>query len=255
MAQEYYAVDIPGKSLYEKEFSVSVRKITPLEQKYILSLSSKEQKTNRDFIEFIKKLVKIDNPEVCFEDLYWFDVQYILYRIRFTTYGKYPIKIKFNCINKIPSEDNPKILEKCGEEIRHELKIDELKIYTPEDIENLQNTIILDNLGETKIRQKIMGDDLIIDEIIKKYKIDPNDIQMRLLLLDLCLISKEHSVDELYQAAMNGDLTAEDIIAIEKWFTNVIWGVKEEVTIKCPKCGKEETRSYSLALEEFFSAF
>lgn len=255
MAQEYYAVDIPGKSLYEKEFSVSVRKITPLEQKYILSLSSKEQKTNRDFIEFIKKLVKIDNPEVTFEDLYWFDVQYILYRIRFATYAKYPLKLRFTCMNRIPNEDNPKITEKCGEEIRHELKVDELKIYTPEDIENLQTAITLDNLGQTKIRQKIMADDLTIDEIIKKYKIDPDDIQMRLLLLDLCLISKEHSVDELYQSAMNGDITAEDIVAIEQWFTNAIWGVREEVTIKCPKCGKEETRSYSLALEDFFSAF
>ena len=54
MAQEYYAVDIPGKMLYDKQFSVSIRKITPLEQKYILSLSTKEQRTNKDFIDFIK---------------------------------------------------------------------------------------------------------------------------------------------------------------------------------------------------------
>lgn len=254
MAQEYYAVDIPGKMLYDKEFSVSIRKITPLEQKYILSLSTKEQRTNKDFIDFIKKLVMIDNPEVHFEDLYWFDVQYILYRIRFATYSKYPVKLRFNCLNRIPNEDNPKQMERCGEEIRHELKIDELKIYTPDDIEGLKTTIALDNLGEVRIRQKIMADDLTIDNLIKKYKIDPEDLQMRLLLLDLCLISKDKSVDELYQAAENGDITAEDIAAIEDWFTHTIWGVKEEVTVKCPKCGKEETRSYTLALEEFFSA-
>ena len=254
MAQEYYAIDIPGKILYDKEFNVSVRKITPLEQKYILSLSSKEQRTNKDFIDFIKKLVMIDNPEVRFEDLYWFDVQYILYRIRFATYAKYPVKLKFICQNRVPSEDNPKEMERCNQEIRHELKIDELKIYTPDDIENLKTTVVLDNLGEIKIRQKTMNDDLVIDDMIKKYKIDPDDLQMRLLLLDLCLISKDKSVDELYQAASNGDITAEDIAAIEEWFTNTIWGVKEQVTIKCPKCGKEETRSYTLALEEFFSA-
>ena len=68
MAQEYYAVDIPGKMLYDKQFSVSIRKITPLEQKYILSLSTKEQRTNKDFIDFIKKLVRIDNPEVHYSD-------------------------------------------------------------------------------------------------------------------------------------------------------------------------------------------
>ena len=255
MAQEYYAIDIPGKSLYDNEFNVTIRKITPLEQKYILSLSTKEQRTNRDFIDFIKKLVNIDNPAVRFEDLYWFDVQYILYRIRFTTYAKYPVKLKFNCLNTVPNEENPKISERCGEEIKHELKIDELKIYTPEDIEGLKTTITLDNLGETRIRQKIMEDDLTIDRIIKKYKIDPEDLQMRLLLLDLCLISKDRTVDELYEAASNGDITAEDITAIEDWFTHTIWGVKEEVVVKCPKCGKEETRSYTLALEEFFSAF
>ena len=53
MSQEFYAVDLPGKSLYDKEFSVSIRKITPIEQKYILSLSQKEQKSSRDYINFI----------------------------------------------------------------------------------------------------------------------------------------------------------------------------------------------------------
>lgn len=254
MAQEYYAVDIPGKSLYDEEFSVSVRKITPLEQKYILSLSTKEQKTNKDFVDFIKKIVAIDNPKVRFEDLYWFDVQYILYRIRFTTYSKYPIKLNFVCRNDVLDSENPKETKKCATNFRHELKMEELKIYTPEDIEDLKTTVVLDNLGETKIRQKIMEDDLTIDRIMKKYGLDPEDLQMRLLILDLCLISKEKTVDELYEAASNGEITAEDITAIEDWFAHTIWGVKEEVVTKCPKCGKEETRSYSLALESFFSA-
>jgi len=254
MAQEYYAVDIPGKSLYDKDFSVSVRKITPLEQKYILSLASKEQKTNKDFIDFIKNIVNISNPEVHFEDLYWFDVQYLLYRIRFATYAKYPIKLGFICQNRVPDENDYKLTTICKQEIRHELKANELKIYTPEDIEDLKTTIVLENFGETKIRQKIMQDDVTIDELTRKYKLNTDDLQMRLLLLDLCLISKDHSIEELYQAAMDGTITAEDIIAIEDWFSHTIWGVKEEITIKCPKCGKEETRSYTLALEEFFSA-
>ena len=252
MAQEYYAIDIPGKSLYDKEFNVSVRKITPLEQKYILSLSTKEQKTNKDFIDFIKKLVMIDNPAMTFEELYWFDVQYILYKIRFVTYSKYPVKLKFTCLNTLEDEEGNRA--RCNQDIVHELKIDELKIYTPEDIEGLKTKVVLDNFGEVDIRQKTMADDLTIDRITKKYKLDEKDLQMRLLLLDLCLISKNKSIDELYEAASNGDITAEDITTIEDWFTHTIWGVKEEVTVKCPKCGKEETRSYTLALEEFFSA-
>ena len=93
MAFEYYAVDLPGKILYPKEFSAKIRRITPIEQKYILSLSQKQQKSNRDYIDFLKKLVAFDNPEMTFEELYWFDIQYILYKIRFTTYEKYPIKL------------------------------------------------------------------------------------------------------------------------------------------------------------------
>ena len=49
-------------------------------------------------------------------------------------------------------------------------------------------------------------------------------------------------------------LTAEDMMKIEDWFGKTIWGVKEEVNVKCPKCGKESSRAYVLALEDFFSA-
>ena len=89
MAQEYYAVDLPGKILYDKDFSVEIRKITPIEQKYIISLGQKEQRTNQDYLEFIKKLIRFNKEDVVLEVLYWFDVQYLLYRIRFTTYAKY----------------------------------------------------------------------------------------------------------------------------------------------------------------------
>ena len=58
----------------------------------------------------------------------------------------------------------------------------------------------------------------------------------------------------MYTLAENGTLTASDIIGIEKWFTDNVWGVKEEMTVTCPKCGTEEVREYSLSLEDFFSA-
>ena len=100
-----------------------------------------------------------------------------------------------------------------------------------------------------------MRDDITIDDFAKKNQIDITDPQMRLLLLDLCLISTDKSLTELYALANDGTITAEDIVAIEDWFSKSIWGVKEEVTVKCPKCGKEESRAYMLALEDFFSAF
>lgn len=248
MSYEYYAVDLPGKSLYNKEFSIEIRRITPVEQKFILSLSQKQQRTNKDYIDFVKKLIKINNPEVEFEDLYWFDVQYLLYKIRFTTYSKYPIKLQFTCDGIY--ED-----KRCNTEISKDLEMGDLSILEPSDLPNMTNEIELETLGKVKIRNKIMRDDLIIDDFAKKNNIDIEDPQMRLLLLDLCLLSENKSLPELYSLASDGTITASDIIEVEKWFADNIWGVKEEITIKCPKCGKEESRAYILALEDFFSAF
>lgn len=250
MAHEYYAIDLPGKILYKKEFNTEIRRITPIEQKFIISLSQKQQKTNKDYLNFIKKLIKFDNPEMTFEELFWFDVQYILYRIRFTTYEKYPIKLSFECDNY-----NEETNTTCGKEFEQELRMGDLEIVTPDDLPELSNIITLEKLGDMPIRNKIINDDLIIEDFAKKRNIDINDVQMRLLLLDLCLISDTKPLAALYDLAENGDITVNDIMAIEEWFTKNIWGVKEEIKIKCPKCGKEASRGYILSLEDYFSAF
>jgi len=249
MAQETYAVDLPGKILYDKDFEVSIRKITPIEQKYIISLGQKQQRTNKDYIEFIRKLVVFNKEDVKLEDLYWFDIQYLLYRIRFTTYAKYPIKLSFKCTNV--KEDGTK----CNQDIEKVLDLGNLIINTPDDNPNRTDKITLTNFGETKIRNKILGDDLEIDRMCKKLNIKDDDAQMRLLLLDLCLISNGRSLDEMYDLAEKGMITAEDTLEIEKWFVDNVWGVKEEMTVTCPACGKEESREYTLLLEDFFSAF
>lgn len=246
--RQYCAIDLPGKVLYDKAFSVQIRKITPIEQKYILSLTQKEQKSNRDYINFLRQLIEFDNPEMRFEDLFWYDVQYILYKIRFMTYEKYPIKLSFKCRNIL--EDG----ETCDEQIIQELKIGELVITTPEDLPDFSKELELENLGPTKIRCKTMQDDITIEDFMKKHKIDEEDYQMRLLLLDLALISTEHPLEELYRLASDGTITAQDIVTIEQWFKNTIWGVKQQVNVKCPKCGKESLREYVLGLEDFFSA-
>ena len=238
MAVEYKATDLPGKSLYKKQFNVLLRPITPIEQKYILSLSQKEQRTNAEYIAFLKKLVTFDNPEMTFEELYWADVQYILYKLRYITYAKFPIKLEFIC-------------GECKERIIHELDIGAMEITEP-DI-NLQKTIVLDNLGEMPIRNKIIGDEIAIEQFCKKKHLDENDFQTQLLLMDLCALSGEKTLDELYTLAEAGEITAMDIINVEQWIVNNVWGVKENVTVKCAKCGKEVSRGYLLSIEDFFS--
>lgn len=236
---EYKATDIPGKKLYNTEFNIQIRPVTPIEQKYIVSLSQKEQKSTLDYVNFLKKLIVTDNPEVPFENLYWYDVQYLLYRIRYMTYPKFPLKLGFKCSG-------------CGETVSHELDIGSLDIIEPE---NIQRTIFLDNLGEYPIRNKWVGDDLTIEEFAKRKNIDiTDDIPMRVLLLDLLTISgKGQTLDELYALAEEGTITASDIANIEEWFSNNTWGIKEEVKIKCKKCNKEASRGYVLSIEDFFS--
>ena len=253
MAHEFYAIDLPGKMLYKKPFNISIRRITPIEQRYIISLSQKEQVSEKEYVDFLKKLIQFDNPEMTFEDLFYYDFQYILYRIRFTTYPKYPIKLKFVCRGKIFDENDKEI--PCETEIKQDLDMGKLIINTPDDLPNLRTTIDLENLGTTPIRQKIMGDDSVISSFAEKNSIDINDIQMRLLLLDLCLISNDKSLEEMWKLAEEGIITTSDILEIEKWFGETNWGVKEEMIIKCPKCGKEESRGYYLTLDDFFSAF
>jgi len=234
---EYKATDLPGKKAYTKDFNVQIRCITPVEQKYILSLSQKEQRTSKDYVEFLRKLIQIDNPEMAFEDLYWFDVQYLLYKIRYLTYAKYPIKLSFTC-------------DECGKDIVKELDIGQLQIDEPKEGEQ---TLIFENLGQLNIRNKTLRDDLEIETFIKQNKLDKTDVQTNLLLIDLCLIKDKKSLAEVYNLAEQGEITASDIIQIEEWIENNTWGVREVMDIKCPDCGKEVSRRYMLSIEDFFS--
>lgn len=252
MALEYFAIDLPGKILYPEEFNVKVRKITAIEQKYLMSLGKKQQKTTKEYFDFVKKLLEFDNPKYTFEDLFAYDVRYLLYQIRFLTYPKFPIKVYFTCGNILDDSD-PEKIKYCQKEIIYDITPDKQVIPTPDDIPGFSDVITLENLGDVKIRNKIMRDDISIDSFIRNNKLDPNDADLKLLLLDLCLISNGKPLSEMYRLTEEGTITANDIVNVEEWFSTNVWGIKEEVTIKCPECGKEESREYYLSLEDFFS--
>lgn len=240
---EQYTIDLPGKSLYDINFNIQIRKVTPLEVKYADSLFRKQQMDPDEYIEFIKKLISFDNPEMTFEKLFWFDCQYVLYQIRHRTFPNHPIRLYFKCTNK----DCEK------KDFSQELDIGALEIFEPSDIEGFTNKIKLDNLGEVSIRNKTIGDDKDIFNFAKKNNIDLTDVSNVLFLAELSAISKEYSLEELYKFAEDGTLTAEDMIKIEDWISKSIWGVKEETMTKCPFCGKEEPRSYTLTIGDYFS--
>lgn len=249
---EYYAIDLPGKAIYDREFTVKIRKITPVEQKFISSLIQKEQSADKDFIAFIKQLVCFDSVDpakpMTFERLYDFDLTYLLYRIRFTTYPKYPIKAVFKCDN------HDKTDHACEHVFTKEVNMSELQIFTPDDLSGFSNTIVLENLKETTIRNKIIQDELDIDNYIKVHKLDASDTNTRLLLLDLCIIKGDRTLEEMYKLAETGEISAQDLVDIENWLVNSVWGVKEEVQeLTCPKCNKEViSKGFSMPLEYFF---
>lgn len=239
---EYFAVDLPGKSLYNIDFSTEVRKITPIEMKFANSLFQKQQIQPQEYIDFYKKMIRFTNPEMTFEKLFWFDFQYILYQIRFRTFKNYPIKLVLNCKN-----------EECEKEFTQPLDIGALQILEPSDLPNFKTKIELDNLGSVTIRNKTMQDDVDIYNFAKAHKIDITQLENVIFMADLCAIANEYTLEELYKFAEDGTLTAEDILKIEDWIKNSIWGVKEEFLAKCPFCGKEEPRRYSLTLGDYFS--
>lgn len=242
MAIEFSPTDFPGKPLYDKQFNIEIKKVTPIEQKYILSLSQKESRTSKDYVEFLKKLIRFDNPEMTLEELYWFDLQYLLYKIRYVTYNKYPIKLSFEC-------------EDCNANIIEELNIGELEINEP-DLEKSRE-LDFETLGKIKVRNKKVKDDITIETFIKKHNLDENDLQTKLLILDLCLISENeqfnNNIENAYMAAEQGDISVQDIAAVEDWFINDIWGFNEQLLVKCKKCGKEVSKRYYLSIEDFFS--
>ena len=137
----------------------------------------------------------------------------------------------------------------CGENFTQDIDIGSLQIDEPSGTK----TLLLENLGETPIRNKTVGDDLVIETFIKKNKLDVDDMQIRLLLVDLCLISNGRSLDEMYSLAEKGEITATDIIKIEQWIEKNVWGVNETIVTKCNHCKKEASRGYSLSIEDFFS--
>lgn len=248
MAHEYYAIDLPGKILYKKQFNVKVRRITPLEQRYIISLHQKEQVTSKEYIDFVKKLIEFDNPEMTFEELFWNDVRYILYRIRFTTYSKHPIKLVFPC-----QTTNEETKEVCDEKIYETLDLSGLEIHTPDDVKDYAYTITLENLGETPIRPKTIADDVEIEKLCAKKDLDKNDPSIVGLLAELCLISGDRTLEEMYDLTEDGTVTVQDLLEVENWFEKHDWGVHEEIRVRCPKCGKEEVRRFTIDLMDFFS--
>lgn len=237
---EYYPIDLPGKNLYEVNFNIKIRKVTPLEIKYVSDLFSKQHFEVKEYVAFLRKLVEFDNPEMTFEKLYWYDLQYILYNIRFKTFSKFPMKIKQVCSD-------------CGKEFTQQIDIGSLTINEPSDIEGFSRTLQLDNLGEVKVHNKLVGDDLKIENFLESHRMDKEDWNNITFIAVLCAIEGQYSLEELYKFAEDGTLTAEDMILIEDWIEKNIWGVKEEILVKCPKCGKEETKAYAVSLVDYFS--
>ena len=245
---EHYALDLPGKSLYKVPFNLKVRKITPIEVKYLESLFKKQQFSIGEYIDFVKKLIEIDNEEMKFEDLFWLDLQYILYQIRYRTFPNFPIRLYFVCTGV--NEDGTY----CKKEFSQPLDIGTLPILEPSDIEGFSTELVLDNLGKVHIHNKRVRDDIDMIEFAKQHEMDINDPETLLFLTELFSVD-EYGYEDMYKFAEDGTLTAEDMLKIEDKIMTNVWGIREQITIKCPVCGKEESRPYMLRLGDYFSVY
>lgn len=237
---ETYPVELPGKILYPEDAKFFIKKITPFEQKKFYSdmvVADTISERNKVVIDLIKRLVICENYSV--DNLYVQDYIFLLYQIRAVTYKMFPIKIYTDC-------------EECGERYGTPIDVTKLDIETLEE-KNTVKTIKLENFGEVPFRYKQLSDDLLIDKLLKQSDLDPEDLFMRILALDAITLSNWKPVEEVWSLIATGEITVEDTAKIEEQFNNFVWGVKEEITCKCPHCGKEVVVPYSLDAADFFS--
>ena len=235
---EYYKIQVPGEKLYPAGVEIKVKKITPFEQKRFFSLISaaEDYEINKTLLNFLKGLVVCEGIQ--FEDLYYCDLQFIMYQIRAVTYKLFPLKVYTTC-------------EHCGNKLSIPIEVTNLEVLSaPED---LPKTVLLDNHGEIPIRPKKIKDDFIIDEFLKSQNIKTDDLPMRIMVMDLLTLSEWQPLPELWNLAYMGDITVEDIIRIEQFLSQAIWGPKEEVKHTCRHCNKEVVVSYQLDATDFFS--
>lgn len=249
MAIEYYTTDLPGKKLYDIPFITKIRKVNIMEIKYASSLFQKQEATVKEYMDFITKFIEFDNPEMNVSKLFWYDLQYLLYQIRYRTFKNYPIKLSFACDGK--KEDG----SDCEKEFQVPLDIGALIPIEPSDIEGFTDTIELENLGKVKIRAKLVEDDIKIEEFAKQKDLSLDDIDTLIMLSNFCAITTSLTLEEVYEYAQDGTLTIEDLMKIEDWRLKNVWGMKEEIKVKCPVCGKEEVRPFKLSLTDYFSEY
>ena len=238
---ESYKVTLPGKVLYPENAEFSVKKITPFEQKKFYSdmMAAETELEKRQVVyDLLKRLVVCENYN--FENIYSPDFQYLLYQIRAITYKLFPIKLYHQC-------------DECGERVSQELDISKLDIEVLEK-EKVVTEIELENFGKVPFRYKQIKDDLVIEHWLKNMDIKEDDWMMQFLTLDMLSIDQWKPIEETWGMVVDGAITVQDTMKIEQVISESLWGVKEELSFKCPKCGKEVVVPYSLDATDFFSS-
>ena len=240
MNQETYKIELPGKLLYPENATFSVKKITPFEQKKFysdMSVAETLEERNTAVREVLKRLVICENYSL--DNIYMQDYSFILYQIRAVTYKMFPLKVYVDC-------------EECKQKYGTEIDVTQLDIETL-DADKVVKEVELENFGVVPFRYKQIGDDVVIDRLLRESGMNQEDLFMRVLALDAVSLSDWKPVDEVWALISEGQITVEDVTKIENLLGNFTWGVKEEVKCRCPHCGKEVVVPYSLDATDFFS--
>ena len=236
MTPEYYTVNVPGEHLYDLSEPIQVRKITPIEQKRLVSILINDDKDHtKEVTGFINNLIKGIDPN----ELYWPDYYFLLYQMRLVTYKMFPLEFIIKC-------------PYCGEKQTVTIDITNLDIDEVPEFYTKDKKVFLENFGEVPFRYKKVKDDIMVLDFIKAHNIDEEDLALTSLVYDLCSLTEWKSLDELWTLAESGEITMQDIIVIEDYIAKSMWGVKEEYKFNCRKCGEEVADAYTMQLADFF---
>ena len=113
-------------------------------------------------------------------------------------------------------------------------------------------TIMLENLGEQKIRYRKISDDIAIDQFLKSKNLNSEDPFYRTLVVDALVLDKWKPLEEVWDLMEKGDITVQDTLQIENALLTNTYGVKEEFTFECKSCKEEVTQAFELSLSDYF---
>lgn len=229
-------IRVPGERLYEED--IYGKDLNVLQVKTLQRLSASADATG--VIKLLGENINIDVNKLFFDDF-----KYLIHWFRLKSFKNFPHMVGFSC-NHCHGSNEQAVTG-------GNLMIDDV----PEELSDNGTVLIaLENYPNgIYIRPPKIGDEMITNKMMKKYKFEEDNIDMHSLFLDLNLFRNRENgkdIEELYEEYKRGKFTPDDLMTITAFKTEFTWGVRDTYKFNCSHCGEEVIVEEPLDLTNFF---